>query len=169
MIFVLFTEFAHPFSHLGTIVFFLDNQARSFGAADMLLQASLLMGFLLLTISRWRMPLGSMTLLFTLYVTGLSVLNNQYELIPAVVTTGIVADVLLRVLRTTSSRAELRIFAFAVPMILYLLFFLTLQVTYTVAWSIHLWLGSCVMAGIAGLMLSFLTAPPKGPADAYHK
>lgn len=169
MIFVFFTEFAHPFFQLGTIVFFPDNQAKSYEAADILLQASLLMGFLLLVVSRWRMPLGSMTLLFTLYVTGLSVLNNQYELIPAVVVAGIIADALLRVLRTTTSRTELRVFAFVVPMLLYLLFFLTIQIIYTIEWTIHLWLGSCVMAGIAGLMLSFLIAPPKGPADAYHQ
>jgi hypothetical protein len=190
MIFTFFTDFAHPFSHLGTIiptnqtnviaasqvssqagpvVTTPNNQAKSFGAADILLEASLLIGFLLLAVSRWRLPLGSMTLLFTLYVTGLSVLNDQYQLIPAVVAAGIITDVLLRVLRTTTSRTELRIFAFAVPLILYLLFFLTLQITATIAWSIHLWLGACVMAGIAGLMLSFLIVPPKGPADMYHQ
>lgn len=170
MIFTFFTEFAHPFSHLGAIVGVPDNQAKSFGAAGILLEAALLMGFLLLAVSRWRLPLGSLTLLFALYVTGLAVLDNQYELIPGVVAAGIIADVLLRVLRTTSSRTELRIFAFAVPMILGLLFFLTLQVvTAAIGWSIHLWLGSCVMSGIAGLMLSFLIAPPKGPAAAYHK
>lgn len=169
MIFVFFTDFAHPFSHLGIIVNLPNNQAKSFGAAGILLEASLLIGFLLPVASRWRLPLGSMTLLFTLYVTGLSVLNNQCQLIPAVVVAGIIADMLLRVLHTTTSRTELRIFAFAVPMIFCLLFFLTLQVTATIAWSIHLWLGSCVMAGIAGLMLSFLIAPPRGPADAYHQ
>ncbi len=169
MIFTFFTEFAHPFSHLGTITQPTDtNTLKSFGAADILLEAALLMGFLLLTVSRWRLPLGSMTLLFALYVTGLAVLDNQYELIPGVVAAGIIADILLRVLRTTTSRAELRIFAFVVPLVLYLLFFLTLQITASVSWSIHLWLGSCVMAGIAGLMLSFLIAPPKGPADAFH-
>jgi hypothetical protein len=178
MVFTFFTEFAHPFSHLGTIVQPGGNAAtvvqpvtntlKSFGAADILLEATLLIGFLLLAVSRWRLPLGSMTLLFALYATGLAVLNNQYQLIPGVVAAGIVADILLRVLRTTTSRAELRIFAFLAPLVLYLLFFLTLQITASISWSIHLWLGSCVMAGIAGLMLSFLIAPPRGPADAYH-
>jgi hypothetical protein len=170
MVFVFFTEFGNTFSHLGTIVSpFATNETKSFGATGLLLQAALLMGFLLFAVRRWRMPTGSLTLLFAVYVTLLSVLNNQYELIPGVVAAGIVADVLLRVLRPMSSTAELRVFAFTVPAVLYLCFFLTLMLTDTVAWSIHLWLGSCVMAGGVGLMLSFLLAPPRGPAELPEK
>jgi hypothetical protein len=38
-------------------------------------------------------------------------------------------------------------------------------VTHRIIWSIHLWLGSCVMAGIVGLVLSYLLAPPQGPVE----
>jgi hypothetical protein len=166
MVFVFFTEFGHPFSHTDTILdAFTTNETKSFGATGILLQTGLLMGFLLFAVQRWRLPNGSLTLLFAVYVTLLSVLNNQYELIPGVVVTGVVADVLLRVLRPGSSRMELRVFAFAVPLVLYLSFFLTLALIGTISWSIHLWLGSCVMAGITGLMLSLLLAPPQGPVE----
>jgi hypothetical protein len=164
--FLVFTQFGHPFSHLFTIVSPLANDtSKSFGATGILLQTGLLMGFLLFAVRRWRLPLGSLTLLFAVYVTLLSVVNDQYQLIPGVVVAGIVADALLRVLRPASSRTELRVFAFVVPTVLYLCFFLTLALTDTIHWSIHLWLGSCVMAGITGLMLSFLLAPPQGPAE----
>ena len=40
--------------------------------------------------------------------------------------------------------------------------FLGLQLTGGIGWSIHLWLGSIVVAGIVGLLLSFLVVPPSG-------
>jgi len=96
----------------------------------------------------------------------ISVLADQYRLIPAVVVAGIVADLLLKWLKPSSRRQnELRLFAFLVPVILFLLYFLDLMVTHGIVWSIHLWLGSCVMAGIVGLMLSYLLVPPQGPAE----
>ena len=50
-------------------------------------------------------------------------------------------------------------------MFLFLFYFLDLMVTQGIIWSIHLWLGSCVMAGIVGLVLSYLLAPPQGPVE----
>lgn len=170
MIFVFFAQFGNTFSRLGTIVSpFATDEAKSFGATGILLQTALLMGFILFAVRRWRLPIGSLTLLFAVYMMLLSVLNNQYELIPGVVVTGVVADVLLRVLRPLSSTTELRVFAFIVPVVLYLCFFLTLMLVSTINWSIHLWLGSCLMAGVVGLMLSFLLAPPRGPNEPGEK
>jgi len=96
----------------------------------------------------------------------ISVLADQYRLIPAVVAAGIVADLLLTWLKPSLKRQnELRLFTFLVPMFLFLFYFLDLMVTHGIIWSIHLWLGSCVMAGIVGLVLSYLLAPPQGPAE----
>jgi hypothetical protein len=61
----------------------------------------------------------------------------------------------------------LRLFAFLVPLVLYLCYFLTLMLTNTVlpVWSIHLWLGASVMAGMVSLALSYLLVPPEGSAE----
>lgn len=170
MVFVFFTQFGNTFSHLSTIVSSdtfgePTNVMKSFGATGVLLQSGLLMGFILFAVRRWRLPMASLTMLFAVYMTFLSVVNDHYQLIPGAVAAGIVADVLLAVLRPDSSRQALRIFAFTVPLVLYLCFFLTLALTYTIAWSLYLWLGSCLLAGVAGLMLSFLLVPPQGPID----
>lgn len=170
MVFVFFSQFGNTFSRLSTIVSPVafeqpTNVMKSLGATGVLLQTALLMGFILFAVQRWRLPMGSLTVLFGVYVTLLSVLNDHYQLIPGVVAAGLVADVLRGVLQPGSSRAALRIFAFTVPLVLYLCFFLTLALTSTVAWSMYLWLGSCVMAGVVGLMLSFLLVAPQGPAD----
>jgi hypothetical protein len=36
-------------------------------------------------------------------------------------------------------------------------------------WSIHLWLGSCILAGIVGLLLSYLLVPPQKPVEIARK
>ena len=47
----------------------------------------------------------------------------------------------------------------------YLLYFLTLISTTGITWTVHLWLGSTVVAGIAGWLLSYLLVPPALPAE----
>jgi hypothetical protein len=54
-----------------------------------------------------------------------------------------------------------RVFAVVTPVLFSLLYFLTLIVAGGgIWWSVHLWTGSIVLAGIAGLLVSVLLAPP---------
>jgi hypothetical protein len=59
----------------------------------------------------------------------------------------------------------LHLFAFVVPTVLYLFYFLALILTSGIAWSIHLWLGSTLMAGIVGVLLSYVWVPLRGPVE----
>ena len=166
--FAFFTEFANPFVRTWTVTtpFQYENLAQTLGVASILIQSGVLIGLILLAIRRWTLPLGAITLIFTLNIALISVLADQYRLIPAVVAAGIVADLLLKWLKPSLKRQnELRLFAFLVPMFLFLFYFLDLMVTHGIIWSIHLWLGSCIMAGIVGLVLSYLLAPPQGPVE----
>ncbi len=166
-VFTFFTQFAHPFDTTEAVVtFYLVEQALLL--ASILLQTGLLMGMSFLLIRRWRLPLGALTLIFTLNGSLMSVLAEQYGLIPTMLLAGIVADLLLWLLKPAATRpAALRLFAFVVPFVLSLCYFLTLMLTDTVLfnWSIDLWLGSSVMAGMASLLLSYLLVPPEGPAE----
>jgi hypothetical protein len=54
----------------------------------------------------------------------------------------------------------LRLFAFAVPVSYYAFYFAALKVTQGLGWSVHLWTGSIVLAGVIGLLLSYLIIPP---------
>ncbi len=47
----------------------------------------------------------------------------------------------------------------------HLCYFVDLMLTTGIVWTIHLWLGSCIMAGVVGLMLSYLLVPPQGPTE----
>jgi hypothetical protein len=166
--FSFFTEFANPFVRTWTVTtpFKYENLAQTLGVASILIQSGVLIGLILLAVRRWTLPFGALTLIFTLNIVLISVLADQYQLIPAIVLAGIVADLLLRWLQPSLKRQnELRLFAFFVPVVLFLFYFVDLMLTHGIIWSIHLWLGSCVMAGIVGLVLSYLLAPPQGPAE----
>lgn len=164
----LIAQIAHPFVFIWPSYFQQDpfgNQALA--VVSILLQTIILMGLVLLTIRRWTLPFGSFTLLFTLNITLLSFMQDNYVLIIVAVLAGLFADALYLWLKPSVTRpADLRLFAFAVPVVLYLLYFLVLKLTSGVNWTIHLWLGTTFVAGIAGLLLSFLLVPPEVPGKA---
>jgi hypothetical protein len=88
--------------------------------------------------------------------------TGAFPLIAVALLGGMAADLLRWRLRPTAGRpAAFRLFAFAVPMIVYALYFLALRLFGGgVWWSIHLWAGAIAMAGVVGLLMSFLLVPP---------
>ncbi|GAC1342421.1 MAG: hypothetical protein NVS4B7_01760 [Ktedonobacteraceae bacterium] len=168
LMFTFFTEFAHPFvrTWVVTNTFQYENLAQTLGVAGILLQAGILMGIVLLIVRHWTLPLGTMTVIFTVITGLIAILADHYKLIPAVMVAGIIADLLLVWLKPSVVRHHaLRLFAFLVPTILYIFYFLDLTLTDGIVWSIHLWLGSCILAGVVGLVLSYLLVPPQGPVE----
>ena len=74
---------------------------------------------------------------------------------------GVPADILYQTLRPGVDRlAEFRIWSFTTPAALYTLYFGALLVTGGIWWSIHLWAGAIILAGVVGLLLSYLALPP---------
>lgn len=140
-----------------TIVETQSGQNESLGVASILVQSALLMGCLLLATLLWKLPFGALTWIIFLSSLLMSTQHDHYELLPAAFLAGLLADLLLFWLKpSTSRRVPLALFAFVVPVILYGLYFLTVQLTVGVGWTLPLWLGSTFMAGIIGLLLSYL-------------
>ncbi len=175
-----FTQYAHPFGQ----TYAAENYSatRSFasqalGIVGVLLQAGILMGFVLLLVRRFRLPFGSMTLLIGVNnalmvlmrsnaVSDDSVVTGPLPLIAVGVLSGIIADVLLAWLRPSVERAgAFRVFSFAVPFVLYALYFTALALFGGgIAWKIHLWAGAIVLSGVVGLLLSYAFVSPATPA-----
>lgn len=158
-----FTSFAHPFVEVGFVTKPNSNDDISWGVASILLQTGLLMGIILLVLRRWRLPLGTLTLILTLNIALMSVFKDQYLFIPVALVSGVLADLLLWWLKPSVTRPDaLRLFAFGVPILFYLNYFgAILALTGGISWSVHLWLGTTVMAGLVGLALSYLLVPPR--------
>ncbi len=139
---------------------------QSLAVVSMLFQTIILMGWVLLTVKRWRLPFGSLTLVLTLNGILLSLMRDHYWMILVALGAGIIADLLVWQLQPTPKRPDsFRLFAFLVPVAFYLLYFLTLLLTAHVNWTIHLWLGTVFATGIAGFLLSYLLIPPEIPAE----
>ena len=136
---------------------------QALGAAGIIVQAALLIGILLLGLRGGTLPVGSLTLIIGLNAVLLSVIQDQYRLIPGAILAGVLGDIVLwRLKPRIAERRSIRLFGAAIPVIVYASYFLSLQVTTGIGWSIHLWLGTIVVAGVIGLLMSYLVVPPGG-------
>ena len=162
----LFTQIAYPIANLwgvGTNVPPYD--LMELGVVSFLLDTVLLMGFLFLAMRRWTLPRGAFTLIFTLNAVAMGFLFDQgpypWPFVIARSMAGMLADWLYwRWQPSWQGRTTLRWFAFTVPAATTALHFLTAQIVTGITWTIHLWLGTVFTAGIAGLLLSYVAAPP---------
>jgi hypothetical protein len=167
-LFTFFTTYTHPLVITRTITASPYQEVNgSLGVTGVLLQAALLMGCVLLAVRRWHLPLGTLTLMFTLNAALMSVLKDTSVLIPAVLLAGMLADLLYACLQPSVKRpTTLRPFAFFVPFIYMLALFLTIIGVWGTPWTIHLWLGVCMLSGVVGLLMSYVLVPPAIPSEA---
>lgn len=175
--FTFFTQFASPLaevfatndvSELGTFGdVYVENQ--ELGVAGILVHSALLMGATLFMALRWKLPIGSLTIMLTLNAALMSVLEDTYPLIIVGAISGVAADLLLWRLRPSAMRVtELRIFAIAVPAVFYMVYFAALAHTDGIGWPVELWTGSIVLAGAVGLFLTFLISPAESSQRIAH-
>jgi hypothetical protein len=162
-----FTEYAHYVPHMWYITEPpYSNLRAALGVTGILLGTAIFMGLLLFAMRRWRLPVGSITLFLGLNFSLMCVFEDQYAYIPVMLIPGIVADLLLWLLKPSALRlAALRLFAFGVPFVYFLTFFLALLLSRGITWSIHLWLGTVLLTGVLGYLLSFLVVPPAIPQE----
>jgi hypothetical protein len=163
-----FTQFAHPQVRPWSVVSRPHgpggggnyDMSVDLGAASFLLQATILATAALFVVRRWTPPFGSFALLFGIPSILVSFMHDHYAYIPAAFVAGLLADMLARWLRPTPTRPQaLHLFAFAAPALFFSGYFATLAVTDGIGWTIHLWMGAIFMAGIVGLLLSYLVVP----------
>ncbi len=142
---------------------------QAVGIAGILLQTGLLMGIVLLAIRRGGLPRWSLTFIFSLNALLMTLMRNRalstgpYPLIAVAVLGGLAGDLLAWRLQPSADRpGPLRLFAFAVPAVLYLFYFIALMTAGGgIWWSIHFWTGAVLLAGVVGVLLSYLvTRPP---------
>ena len=137
------------------------DMEQSEAISGYLFQTIVLMGCVFLIMRRARIVFGACTILFTLNMIAMAYMRDGQMFIPAALITGLIADILARNLYPLHQHLrEFRTFAFIIPAILFLCYFITLLLaTDGIWWSIHLWTGSIFIAGAAGLLTSFLIEP----------
>lgn len=159
------TQYAHPFTTPWAAMY-QGGDGQIIGIASVLIQTALMMGFVLITLRRWELPFGSLTIVFTLNAVLISVLDDRFTMIPTAFAAGLIGDLLGRWLRpATRGSWAFHTFAFALPVVLYACYFATLAYTGTIAWTLHMWLGAIFLAGGVGWLLSYLVLPPSIPGE----
>ncbi|MGH8947544.1 MAG: hypothetical protein ACRDXF_01700, partial [Acidimicrobiia bacterium] len=138
------------------------------GVGSVLITTVILMGTLLLLMRRWVLPFGIGLVLFSgfgLLMELLEGFDYRRELIAPVVA-GLAVDLLVRALRPGADRpAALRILAFVVPVLMWIVHFGIFGVVSDINWPVAVWTGLIFFAGLAGVGLSLLAFPFRSGAD----
>lgn len=175
-IFSLFTQFTHAISWVGLYTpggepneFLLRDHAMT---AKVVFPSLLMSAILLLLLRRWALPFGAVTFLLVgnsalmFLLRSASHGGDNWLVLLAPLVAGLIGDLLLRGLqRPRIAALPLRAFAFLLPFSYHVVFFVVLQLTGGIWWSIHMWTGVSVLAGIFGLALSFVAVPLPLPQE----
>ncbi len=168
---VFFTQYAHPIVMSLADLPHADDFTRGAGVADILIQSAILMGVALVAVKRWQLPFGTFAVVLGVTDGLAAVLAASSPVLSVVVLgalTGFLVDLLNFGLRPRTGPAmSLRLFAFSAPVATYAVYFVALASLKGVHWSLPIWTGSIVEAGIVGLLLSYVLASPlQGAASA---
>lgn len=166
-----FTEYAHPLVYAAAGRGHPYGGAEGLGVASVLLQTWLLVAVVLLAARIGKLPRGGLTLIVALNAAAMGFLNFSggypLALVVGAGVGGLLVDVLYaRLHPSATTPIAWRLFAFGLPATVYLCYFLSLMLTEGIAWSIHLWVGSIVLAGLAGWLLSYLLLLPRSSEDS---
>jgi Tol biopolymer transport system component len=142
---------------------------EGFGAAGILIGATVLAGAFVYMRRRFgRLPIGSYAVVVGVPLAMATVMNDEYRLLPGIALAALATEVLVWRWPAGATRVGDALVAFLVPAIVFALYFATIGMTDGLGWTVPLWLGAIVTAGIIGLFLDELAraASPKSAAAA---
>jgi hypothetical protein len=167
--FTFFNQFDQPLVNTwaATVAAVPSKYVQELGVLGIMMQTALLTGVILYLLSRFTLPFGSITLLVGLNGAMLGSLEQHFDLIPVAIIGGLLADLVMLWLRPGPQRVTaLRVASFLGPVGVSSLYLLFLELTDGVSWPITLWLGSIVVSGAIGVLLSYLAVHPPTPRIA---
>jgi hypothetical protein len=140
------------------------------GVSGILLTTIFIMGPLLLAIRRWWLPAGSLALVLGINTIAMAIINWHHAHTLWLMLAMLAAVVAVEVIRLwleplMDKRGALRVFAGLAPFLLMVSYFIALHLTEGTNWSVHLWTGTVVEAGLTGWLLSYLVVPPAMPSN----
>ncbi|MCA1842898.1 MAG: hypothetical protein LC792_06840 [Actinobacteria bacterium] len=163
----LFALFRPEVSH--AVKFAFAERLRMQGVGDEIVWTVLLMGMSLLVLRRWRLPIGSFTILFgvtTVAVNAVWDFDHGWTIVAGVIG-GLAADVLVQRLDPRPARPlQYRIFSAVVPAVTWAAYFITVAIAYGMGWTAPMWAGAVTFAVPIGLLISALIVPMSIPVPS---
>ena len=157
---------AKALTHYGDNAFPYYFYSTHHTVAGMFLFTAVLLGGVLLMRRRWRLPFGSVTIMFTWLALLFPLLSEyrEWKLAPALILAGLAADLLFVRLDARDGPTpvgRIRVAAAAVPPILWGLFFICVALFEGgLGWHATLWFGVLVTSSTLGYVLSLAIFPP---------
>lgn len=147
--------------------YFHDDIGKTAGMVGATLTATALTGPLLLTLRRWRLPLGAVSTVLGLAILGATIVDYERPLMIWLALGMGVASLALDYLawraRPSRNPISVRWLAPAVPLLLYSGYYAILLPTVGTTWSVHMWTSTIVIPALVCWLLSFLLLPPPTP------
>lgn len=160
-----YSQGAHPFDTFWPLTATIQqSQEQLFAIVSFVFQAIILTGLVLYTIRRWRLSFGFFTLVLTLVAIAMSFMRDHYIVIMIALLAGVIIDTAYYLLKPTLKRpGQFRLFATIASAALFAVYILTMVIMGGVVWTIHMTVGSVVLTGITGWLLSYLVLPGQLP------
>lgn len=137
-----------------------SHASRMIGICGLLLFSLFFVGGMQALARRFRLPFGALTVVIAVPAIATAVVWGTFVYVPAVVVTGLAADGFVRWRRPTATDVSaLRAFGGLVPMVFVGSYMAVVEFTEGIAWTVHLWTGAVVLAGLVGLLLTFAIVP----------
>ncbi len=169
--FTFFMMFSHPLMGIigGARHSHFNNEVGQMGGiVSLILIGALLLGPVFVALRRWRLPVGTLILVWGVNCLAMAIVDwglpYHAALTGVMIVAVIISDWLLqRAQGLLPSLQGIRVFAFVAPALLFGAYFFALLLTEGSRWSIHLVGGAVVLPGIAGWLLSYVAWPPAVP------
>ncbi|MHA2501253.1 MAG: hypothetical protein ACXAE3_00065 [Candidatus Kariarchaeaceae archaeon] len=161
------TQWSHPIVNLQATYVTEGNVdiGHSLGILGIILQTVFILALMLPIAYHRVLPAGSFTFALTLNATYLAFMSYAFVLIIPYVITGIFADFYYARHDFRTQDGPFRIFAGAITIILYSLYFLILAVFMELAWNAHIVSGGIFFPTIVALLLSYTVKKPEFSDD----
>lgn len=147
--------------------YFRNDVGKVAGLVGATITAAALAGSLLLTLRRWRLPLGAVASVLWLSILGATILDYERTLMIWLAVGMAVPAVALDYLAWRASPSgnpnSVRWLAPAIPLLLYGGYYTVLLPTVGSTWSVHMWTSTIVIPTMVCWLLSFLLVPPRMP------
>lgn len=167
-------QFMHPMGFPWPAQSYLDLNpiAHDFGImlgmGCILVFTVILVGIILSTVRHWIYPFGSFALVLGINTALMNfMIGDYYEFILTSVLAGVAIDILYwgLIAKNRHRMSHIHLFSFLAPFVFTLFYMLTILATDTLTWTVHVWTGAPVIAGIAGYLISYLVLPVERGED----
>jgi len=139
----------------------MDYAAQMLGILGIMVETAIVFGGLIWLLNRFKLPLGSVFFFFAFIGCFAAIPSGSLDMLPVYLVTGVLAEVLYRLLRPGFNRqAQQHVFITVIALCMWLIFYgyiISTNFEGGLWYTPYIWTGSIAYGGIAALLISLLS------------